>query len=159
MAGRPSGSVSYLRHTASKNVAPSPKLQPFAAARPRGTIIAHSFWQMKTLEAELQKEKEARNYIRAAQLAEQAGLAEEARSLRKAALRQFLVEFNNFDGAAELISEYGLSEAEVQEVIQEALSDGELERRRTFCFDKGKPSHLSIAEQIRRFSARLKFQK
>jgi Mor family transcriptional regulator len=111
------------------------------------------------LEAELQKEKEARNYIRAAHLAEQAGLLQEACSLRKAALRQFLVEFNNFDGAAELIREYGMTESEVHQLIQEILSDSQFQQQRIFCFDKGKPSHLSIVEQIRRFSQKLTLQK
>jgi hypothetical protein len=38
----------------------------------------------------------------------------------EAELRQFMVEFNNFDGAAELISEYGLPESEIQQVSRKS---------------------------------------
>jgi hypothetical protein len=102
-----------------------------------------------------QLEKENRNFVRAAHLAAVSNLdAQQVRSLQRAAVRQYLEEFHNFIGAERLISEYKLSNQEVRAIVEELLSKPELAKQATFCFDRGKPAHLSVADQIRRFAAR-----
>ena len=103
---------------------------------------------------EVEREKERRNFVRAAHLAAQAGFdAQEARSLQRAAVRQFIEEFRNFEGAARLISEYRMNREELHEVIGEVLASPNAEVR-TFRFHKGKPTSMSLAEQVRQFAAR-----
>jgi hypothetical protein len=104
---------------------------------------------------QVEHEKQNRNFVRAAHLAASSRLDEQqVRSLQRAAVRQYLEEFHNFTGAERLISEYKLSKQEVHEIIAELLSAPELERQASFCFDGGKPTHLSVAEQIQRFAER-----
>lgn len=70
---------------------------------------------------ELQKE----NFVRAAHLAFQQGVPrEDIRELQRNAVRQFVEDLHNFEGAKELIRMYDLSREEVRAVLRKVLDWG-----------------------------------
>ena len=92
------------------------------------------------------------SYLRASYLAEERGasLGEVAR-LRRSAFRQFLEQFRNFEGAAELVSTNLIDRKEALEVLESLLEKPEFQTLRIFCYHKGKPSSRSMADQLRKF--------
>ncbi len=102
---------------------------------------------------EFERERARGNFVRAASLAQQLSLDEQTvRELQRAALGQFLAEFQNFEGAAKLIEDYGFTAEELHQLVEQQLARPELAAQRAFSLFSGKPEHLSIAEQIRRFA-------
>jgi hypothetical protein len=102
---------------------------------------------------EVERERARGNFVRAASLARQLSLDEQTvRELQRAALSQFLAEFQNFEGAARLVKEYGFTAEELRQLVEQQLARPELVSQQTFSLFSGKPGHLSIAEQIRRFA-------
>lgn len=110
---------------------------------------------MSDLRDEIEREKERRNFVRAAHLAREGGLDPvETRELEREALRQLIQEFRNFDGAARLTSDWQYPEPELRELIDESLAKPELQTLSVFCYHKGKPSQRTVVDQIRNFGAR-----
>lgn len=104
---------------------------------------------------EYERELARANFVRAVRLGQQLGLDEQTiRQHQRAAIAQFLAEFQNYHGAAALIAEYGLTAQDVHALIEELLSRPELEARRVFSLSNGRLAHTSIAEQIQEFSER-----
>jgi len=136
--------------------------------------------------AEYERELERSNFVRAAHLAKQLGLAEKTiKEHQLAALTQFLIEYQNFEGAEKLIAEYKLTAQEFDILIKELLKRPELKSRKLFGLEPswlartitatllvfriepgklrntwvgrkfmrtGKPTHLSLDTQIKRFA-------
>ncbi len=95
-----------------------------------------------------------RNFVRAIELAQRLDLDEQRiRALQNDTLRQFLVEYQNFDGAARLAAEYCLTIKELVAMTDNILQEKELESHTTFSWQTGKPVYLSVAAQIRRFAS------
>jgi hypothetical protein len=97
--------------------------------------------------------EEARgSYLRASSIAQERGAAAgEVELLRRSAFRQFLEQFRNFEGAAELVTANLIGRKEALEVVEDLLKKPELQTMRIFCYNKGKPSSRSMAEQLRKF--------
>ncbi|HZS03730.1 MAG TPA: hypothetical protein VFD58_02565 [Blastocatellia bacterium] len=96
-----------------------------------------------------------RNFVRAGDLAGQLNVdAKRVRRIRRDAVRQFMAEYQNYEGAARLIAEYGLTAEEVRELADELAVRPELASKQTFSLQSGSPAHLSVAEQIRRFAGK-----
>ncbi len=96
-----------------------------------------------------------RNFVHAISIAQELNLPEERiRNLQHAAFRQFVMEYQNFDGAVQLIAEYGITAAALDELSAELAQYPELQLRSTLSWQFGQPSYLSVAEQIRRFCQR-----
>lgn len=110
------------------------------------TAMESDLWQ------EFQRALAHRHFIRALELARQLSVDEQRiRALQREVMRQFLVEYQNFDGANRLQAEYGLTAEELTVMMNELLQDKELETRTTFSWQTGKPVYLSVATQIRFF--------
>lgn len=110
------------------------------------TTIEPDLWQ------EFQRALAHRRFIRALELARQLSMDEQCvRALQREVLRQFLVEYQNFDGANRLQAEYGLTAEELTVLMNELLQDKELETQTTFSWQTGKPVYLSVATQLRLF--------
>lgn len=110
---------------------------------------------MSNLRNEIEREKERRNFVRAAHLAREGGLdPDETRALEREALRLLIEEFRNFDGAARLISDWEFPENELRALIDQALTKPDLAALSVFCYHKGKPAQRTVADQIRGFAAR-----
>jgi hypothetical protein len=93
-----------------------------------------------------------RNFVRAVTLARELGIEEERiKRLQRDALKQFLAEYRNFPGASKLVAEYGFTATELQELSEELLRREVLSKERTFAWHAGKPTTLSVADQIRNF--------
>ncbi|HEX4946135.1 MAG TPA: hypothetical protein VFZ34_05710 [Blastocatellia bacterium] len=103
---------------------------------------------------EFQQAVTKRNFVRAAELGRILHLdASRLRSLQRDALRQFLVEYQNFDGATRLCAEYCITTEELIALTDEALSSRDLASSTTFSMHTGKPTYRSIADQVRHFVA------
>lgn len=110
------------------------------------TAIEPDLWQ------EFQRALAHRRFIRALELARQLSIDEQQiRALQRDVLRQFLVEYQNFDGANRLQAEYGLTVEELTIMMNELLQDKELETRTTFSWQTGKVLYLSVANHLRHF--------
>lgn len=106
----------------------------------------------KVLRQELDHVLAKRNFVRAIRLAQELDLPEERiRDLQRAAFRQFVMEYQNFEGARQLIAAYDITAAELKELAAEAEQKPELQSRSTLSWQFGQTAYLSIAEQIRRF--------
>lgn len=102
---------------------------------------------------EFERTLAGRNFVRAVALARELGVdAERVKGLQRDALRQFLAEYRNFQGASKLLADYGFTASELQELSEELLQRKELASERTFAWQAGKPTTLSVAEQIRNFA-------
>jgi hypothetical protein len=110
------------------------------------TAIEPDLWQ------EFQRALAHRRFIPALALARQLSMDEQQiRALQRDVLRQFLVEYQNFDGANRLQAEYGLTVKELTIMMNELLQDKQLETRTTFSWQTGKAVYLSVANQLRHF--------
>src|ERR1051325_10726207 len=103
--------------------------------------------------SEFERARASSNFVRAAfigrQLPADRAVIEE---LECAAIKQFLIEYQNFEGAARLITEYGFTARQFRNLIDEILAMPELASRQTFSLCAGRPAHLSLVEQIRFFA-------
>jgi hypothetical protein len=88
-----------------------------------------------------------RKFVRAVTQARRLGNDEDA-------LRQFLAEYQNFDGATRLCADYCISAEELSRLTAEVLKRQELEAQTTFTMQSGQLAHLSIAQQIRNYARR-----
>jgi hypothetical protein len=96
-----------------------------------------------------------RNFVRAVTQARRLGNDEERiRRIERDALRQFLAEYQNFDGATRLCADYCISAEELSRLTAEVLKRQELEAQTTFTMQSGQLAHLSIAQQIRNYARR-----
>jgi hypothetical protein len=110
------------------------------------TTIEPDLWR------EFQRAMAHRHFIRALALARRLSMDEQRiRALQREVLRQFLVEYQNFDGANRLQAEYGLTAEELTVLMNELLPDKELETRTTFFWHTGKSVYLSVATQLHLF--------
>jgi hypothetical protein len=97
----------------------------------------------------------ARNLVCAVHLARQLGVDEaRMRRIQRAALKQFIVEYQNFEGAARLCADYHIGSEEFAELITEILQREELEKQQTCVLQAGAAAHVSVAQQIRAFARR-----
>lgn len=105
----------------------------------------------------LEEAREKRNFVRAAKIAEELGKSqEEIKQLRFQAIKQFIMEYRNPQGAMSLIKEYQLNQEELihllEEVRRELKERGFLERRQ---FDIQAMDYLTferwIAQYIKKF--------
>lgn len=91
------------------------------------------------------------NFVRAAHLAVQNGVArEKVRELQCRAVRQFIEELHNFEGAKKLISEYDLSFEEMRTILQNILESPRTHTERRTCFDrkKGRMTAMTLAQRM-----------
>jgi hypothetical protein len=104
------------------------------------------------LPEEIRLETRNGNFVRAAHLAAQTGVARErVRELQCKAVRQFIEELQNFEGAKKLISEYGLSLEEVRSILQSVLESPRTHTERRTCFEgkKGRMTAMTLAQRIK----------
>jgi hypothetical protein len=108
---------------------------------------------------EYQKEIEARNFTRAAMLAEEGSLGNEALDqARAAAFKQTVGEWFNFRGAQVLASSWAFSRDRVAELCNEVIADldsraGQV-KRVDEVFDIDAMSHTKVHQLIRLFRDR-----
>jgi hypothetical protein len=104
------------------------------------------------LPEEIRLETRNGNFVRAAHLAVQYGVARDrVRELQCKAVRQFIEELHNFEGAKKLISEYDLSLEEVRTILQNVLESPRTHTEQRTCFDskKGRMIAKTLAQRIR----------
>ncbi len=99
---------------------------------------------------ELEEAKEKRNFVRAAKIAEDLGMSpEEVKKLQLQAIKQFIVEYRNPQGAITLLKEYQLNREELnhflQEILRELKERGDNERRQ---FDIQTMDYLTLEKWI-----------
>lgn len=93
-----------------------------------------------------------RNFVRAVEVARELSLDEQRiRPIQLDALRQFLVEYQNFDGATRLCAEYCITSDELAALSAHLPGREKLESQTTFSLRDGRPTYQSIAAQIRTF--------
>jgi len=110
------------------------------------TAIEPDLWR------EFQRALAHRRFIRALALARRLSVDEQRmRALQREVLQQFLVEYQNFDGANRLQAEYGLTAEELTVLMNELLQDKEMETRTTSSWQTGKSVYWSVATQIHLF--------
>jgi hypothetical protein len=104
------------------------------------------------LPEEIRLETRNGNFVRAAHLAVQAGVARErVRELQCNAVRQFIEELHNFEGAKKLISEYDLSFEEMRTILQNVLESPRTRTEQRTCFDtkKGRMTAMTLGQRIK----------
>jgi len=92
------------------------------------------------------------NFVRAARLAVQQGVPREnIRELQRNAVRQFIEELHNFEGAKKLISEYDLSFEEMRTLLQNVFESPRAHAEQRTCFDnkKGRMTAMTLAQRIK----------
>lgn len=102
---------------------------------------------------ELEVSKERRNFVRAVNIAKVLGRPqEEIRLLQMQAIKQYILEYRNPQGAIDLIKEYQISQEELhkllEEVFQELKERGYTERRQ---FDIQTMDYLTIERWIAQY--------
>ncbi|HWQ36079.1 MAG TPA: hypothetical protein VNQ79_24795 [Blastocatellia bacterium] len=96
-----------------------------------------------------------RNFVRAVALAGELKLDElRVRRIQLDALRQFIAEYQNFDGAGRLCAEYCITADELAALAEELIGQKQSEAQPTLALQGGRAAYLSIAEQIRSFAQR-----
>jgi hypothetical protein len=96
-----------------------------------------------------------RNFVRAVETGRALGLDEQRlRPIQHDALRQFLAEYQNFDGAARLCADYCLTAEELSALAADLIARKKLDAQTTFSQRTGRHAYLSVAAQIRAFVAR-----
>lgn len=96
-----------------------------------------------------------RNFVCAVEIARKLNLDEQRiRPIQMDALRQFLVEFQNFDGAAGLCADYCVRADELAALVANLPDRGRLETQTTFSYRTGGYAYVSLAAQIRAFADR-----
>lgn len=108
--------------------------------------------EIDSLPEEIRLEVRKDNFVRAAHLAVQSGLAREViRRLQCSALRQFIEVLHNFEGAKQLIASYDLSADEIREVLQIVMNSEQARTEVVTWFDKkGRTVTTTLAERILR---------
>lgn len=102
---------------------------------------------------ELEEAKEKRNFVRAAKIAEELGKPkEEVKQLQLQAIKQFIIEYRNPQGAMSLVKEYRLNQEEflhfLEEIRQELKERGDIERRQ---FDIQTMDYLTLESWINQY--------
>jgi len=99
---------------------------------------------------DVEYEKNRRNYVLAARLAKESELGGEAlKELRRAAVRQFIVEYRNFEGTTLLVGEYEFTSDETRRLIADILSDPNIDKDGRAAFDdKGTVVFKTLKEQV-----------
>lgn len=102
---------------------------------------------------ELEEAKEKRNFVRAAKIAKDLGKSqEEIRQLQFQAIKQFIVEYRNPQGAISLIEEYRLGQEELhhflEEIRRELKEKGIIERKQ---FDIQTMDYLTLERWITQY--------
>jgi hypothetical protein len=101
------------------------------------------------------RELARRNFVRAVTLARELGIDQaRIRHIERDAIKHFLADCQNFEGAARLAMEYRFSVDEICDLTEEVLKRPGLDSRLVFAFQAGRGTHLSVAEQIRAFARR-----
>ena len=91
------------------------------------------------------------NLVRAAHVAiEKAVAREKVRELQLDAIRQFIEQLHNFEGAKELVSSYGLSNDEVRTILQQILQNPRSHTESITWFNgkKGRMVATTLAQRI-----------
>jgi hypothetical protein len=103
------------------------------------------------LPEEVKLELRRGNLVRAAHVAMENGAPrEKVRELQSNAIRQFIEQLHNFEGAKELVSSYGLNDDEVRMILQKIMQNPRSHTESTTWFNRknGKMVASTLAQRI-----------
>lgn len=107
------------------------------------------------LQAEMDQLLAKRNFVRAVSLAQKLELSEQRiRQLQQAAVQQYVLEYQNFAGAVQLLHDYGFTAIELNDLCTRISAQLTLSNQPTFSWQFGQTAYLSVTEQVQQFFRR-----